>query len=579
MMYFLSGLPRSGSTLLASLLNQRPDTFASTTSNLCDVMSAAVKGWVDNPATKASGAQRAEFISVLSGILNNRYASHQETYIFDKSRSWPDPEILSTLLDMQDDSKIIATVRPIADCLASFVRIAKPDTVITETDVKNFCRHSPLAQGLFASYAILKAGYEKYPTQILFIEYDQLCCKFQEQMDRISDFLNMPSFKHDPLNVEPSGEIDEVWNIKGLHDVRPIIGKQKYSARIVLGDGQFEFYQGGEFWNDKPNPIRKVDALDLQLEASLKGDFKTSAQIIESLLRDRPECNRVAFNASWHFLHNRELQKGHRYLDKGRDEDVFGSKCDSGQPKWNGESGTVLLNLEGGLGDQIHGYRFAQDIECKGNKVVISCSPELAPIFAEKFISVQHQAAMGVYHDHWVPSMSAVRPLGYEYSDLDGSSYIQRTAQAIPGRVGVRWAGNPQFEHQQHRLFPPELMFDVVKGFNCVSLQRDEGADLKPNWMPQAEVSNWEATRKSVSECELVITSCTSIAHLAGAMGIEVWIILPILPYYLWALPGNKSPYYDSATLFRQEQYGDWSGPFKSIKEKLKCMHMLKMAA
>ena len=122
-------------------------------------------------------------------------------------------------------------------------------------------------------------------------------------------------------------------------------------------------------------------------------------------------------------------------------------------------------------------------------------------------------------------------------------------------------------------------MFDAVKGFNCVSLQRDEGADLKPNWMPQAEVSDWSATRKSISQCELVITSCTSVAHLAAAMGIETWIVVPVLPYYVWALPGNKSPYYDSATLFRQEQYGDWSGPFKSIKEKLKCMHMLKMAA
>jgi len=67
----------------------------------------------------------------------------------------------------------------------------------------------------------------------------------------------------------------------------------------------------------------------------------------------------------------------------------------------------------------------------------------------------------------------------------------------------------------------------------------------------------------------LVITSCTSIAHLAGAMGVETWVIVPILPYYLWALPTNTTPHYDSVTLFRQEKYGCWEAPFMKIKSEL----------
>ena len=123
-------------------------------------------------------------------------------------------------------------------------------------------------------------------------------------------------------------------------------------------------------------------------------------------------------------------------------------------------------------------------------------------------------------------------------------------------------------------------MFDAVKGYNCVSLQRDKDAELKPEWIEQAPLDDWQTTRKSISQCELVITSCTSIAHLSAAMGIKTWIVVPVLSYYLWALPGEVTPYYDSLTLFRQEKYGDWYAPFKSIKEKLKCyMHMLKMAA
>ena len=109
------------------------------------------------------------------------------------------------------------------------------------------------------------------------------------------------------------------------------------------------------------------------------------------------------------------------------------NKFDSMMPKWAGEKSTVLLNLEGGVGDQIHGYRYAWNIAAKARRVIVSCSSELAPLFAEDFPVVQHEAALGVYHDHWVPSMSAVRPLGYEYSDLDGSSYMQRTAQTYSG--------------------------------------------------------------------------------------------------------------------------------------------------
>ena len=54
-----------------------------------------------------------------------------------------------------------------------------------------------------------------------------------------------------------------------------------------------------------------------------------------------------------------------------------------------------------------------------------------------------------------------------------------------------------------------------------------------------------------------------------AALGVETWIIVPVLPYYMWALPGDSTPWYDSVTLFRQEEYGNWDAPFKKIQEKL----------
>ena len=570
-MIFLASLPRSGSTLLTSLLNQRPDVYASPTSNLCDTMAAVVLSWEGNPNTKASGGKEKDMIRILKSIYDARYDT--DKLVFDKSRGWPYPQVIETISQFQD-VKIVATVRPIADCLASFIKIIKPD------NVEIFCKSDEQAIHLFRSYKALKTGYEKYPEKFLFIEYDDLTCNPQAQLNRIAKFVGLDLFIHDFENVQDSNEIDEVWGIKNLHEVRRKVSKRRYSVKHLLGQGLWNFYQGGEFWNDKPAPVRDVDLLDLQLEASLRGNFKKAAQITEKLLVQRPNCNRVKFNAGWHKLHTGNLQAGHKLLEYGRLEDVFGNKdIESKQPIWNGEKGTVLLNMEGGLGDQIKSYRFAFDLQERGNRVVISCSSELASMFAEKFAVVQHEAACGVYHDYWLPSMSAIVPLELEYEDLKGTPYIERTADPIAGRVGVRWSGNPKFEHEQYRVFPSELIFNAVNGMECVSLQRDDGAELRPMWMPQANVDDWQTTRKSISECELVISSCTSVAHLAAAMGVETWIVVPILSYYVWALPGDVSPYYNSVTLFRQEKYGSWKKTFIQIKEKLQCMHTLKKMA
>jgi len=314
-----------------------------------------------------------------------------------------------------------------------------------------------------------------------------------------------------------------------------------------------------------------LELLDKQLEYGLQGNFKEGWRLSEELIENFPKNNRVLFNRGWYLLRQGKLLEGHKLLDYGRYEKVFGNGyIQTPQPIWRKEAGTVLLNLEGGFGDQIKSYRYAYDIENLGNKVVVACSPELVEIFSKKFITVTHNVVSGVYHDYWLPSMSAVIPLEYEYKDLKGEPYISRTADTIPGRIGIRWNGNPKFEHEQYRLFPSNLMFDAVKKYDCVSLQRDEGEEARPKWMKKVDLSTWISTQREISKCELIITSCTSVAHLAGAMGIETWVIVPVLSYYLWALPGKKSPYYDSVTLYRQKKYRDWTSPFKSIKQDLK---------
>ena len=310
--------------------------------------------------------------------------------------------------------------------------------------------------------------------------------------------------------------------------------------------------------------------LDLQLAAGVRGDFEEGWRIAQLLPQDNP---RAMFNRGWYLLQQGKLLEGHKLLDAGRGINVFGNRhIGSNQPIWDGKSkGTVLLNLEGGLGDQICGVRFAKDVANVCSNVVVSCSKEIASLFVNvEGVSavVQHEACLGVYHDYWLPSMSAIVALGYEYEDLRGNSYID-LPYARGNKVGIRWNGSPTFEHEQHRLFPAEFMFDAVRDLDCVSLQRDEGSELTPEWMLKVPLDTWDDTVKAIASCSLIVTSCTSIAHLAAAMGVPTWIIIPILPYYLWATPGEKSAYYNSVTLFRQTVYGDWEVPFNEIKNRL----------
>ena len=322
-----------------------------------------------------------------------------------------------------------------------------------------------------------------------------------------------------------------------------------------------------------------IDKLDLQLEAGIHGDFVTGQKLCDELEQERPNCNRSAFNRGWYEMMKGNLFLGHQLLDCGRPENVFGNlhtMSQSGQPEWHGQKGaTVMMRMEGGLGDQIYAIRFAKDIADKGNRVVIDGGANLVDLMIDvEGVSAicQHEAAMGVFHDYWVPSMSVQVPLKLEFADVSGASYIRRIGKS-EGKIGVRWSGNPMFEHEQHRMFPSEFMFDMLEGQDCISLQKydkdTENNVPAPDWMEAPTLDTWRQTREQISRCDLVITSCTSVAHLAGAMGVETWIVVPVLPYYLWALPGNKTPHYDSVTLFRQEEYGNWEAPFKHMAKQL----------
>ena len=220
--------------------------------------------------------------------------------------------------------------------------------------------------------------------------------------------------------------------------------------------------------------------------------------------------------------------------------------------------------------------RYARDLVARGNKVVVCCSGALVGLFNKiEGVSavVQHGAEYGVYHDFWCFAMVAPYYLGYEMADLRGDAYIDKPSviKGYKKRIGLRWQGNSKFEDDHNKKFPYQMLFDAVRGtdYEFISLQRDEGADACPTWVKQVPLGTWEDTKNAVASCDLVISSCTSVSHLASAMGVETWVVIPVMGYYLYALDGDKCPYYDTMKLLRQEVFGEWDAPFNKIKERL----------
>jgi hypothetical protein len=173
--------------------------------------------------------------------------------------------------------------------------------------------------------------------------------------------------------------------------------------------------------------------------------------------------------------------------------------------------------------------------------------------------------------------MSAAHILGYDTHNFPGKSYLTAEPKKLYAKsdtlkVGIRWAGNPKFEHEQHRKFDPQPLFDLnnIKGVTLYSLQRDEDlVDGLPFADLRDQMKTFEDTASIIQGLDLVITSCTSIAHLSAALGKETWIITPIMPYYAWAEIKETSVWYDSVRLFRQDQYGEWDTPLNNIHNEL----------
>lgn len=253
----ITGLPRSGSTLLANILNQNPKFHASETSALPRILINVKSGWENIPENVASNNLKQK-VSVLKNIPHAYYAHIDKEVIFDKNRVWSsEPELLKFALG--EDTKIFVCVRTLTDVLASFEKLFRSNNSIWDiADKKNFdlstiekrcdlwaSDKGPVGSSLLALNELLIRS----PKNVVLIDFDSLVQETESVLDDIYKELGEERYPHDLENIEQTTvEDDRFHGILGLHKIKNKIEIPTSNSRLILGDSLFKKYSGGELW-------------------------------------------------------------------------------------------------------------------------------------------------------------------------------------------------------------------------------------------------------------------------------------------------------------------------------------------
>jgi len=259
--YFMSGLPRCGSTLLTALLNQNPSIHASTNSPVLDTIHYSEEYLLYNSEQYKAHPKPQSAHKVLSSIAPNYYFDIKEPIIIDKSRGWVNQ--IQYITDYITDSpKIICPVRNIYDILTSFLYLIHKNSRVSFIDEglkrnnleitnDNRCDYMMSPQGIVGmSYHALSEAYRKgHQDKILLVDYDDLVRSPQQELNRIYDFLGEERYTHSFENVNAKfDENDDVYKLDNMHTVREKVEKIYHDSEKYLSNYILDKYKKMEFW-------------------------------------------------------------------------------------------------------------------------------------------------------------------------------------------------------------------------------------------------------------------------------------------------------------------------------------------
>jgi tetratricopeptide (TPR) repeat protein len=253
---------------------------------------------------------------------------------------------------------------------------------------------------------------------------------------------------------------------------------------------------------------------------------------------------------------------------------------------------TLLVYAEQGLGDTLQFARYIPRLADTGAQVIFRVQESLRPLLADQWPGVRVVGASEPVPEHqfWCPLLSLPREFSTRLGSVPSApSYLRAPEEkaavwrqvfsSAPGlKVGLVWSGNPRHQYDHNRSVPLDVMVGIAEGMpaHFFALQkelRSGDAGRLPGLVGMTDLSGrlagMDDTAAIVAGLDLLVTVDTSVAHLAGALGVRTWVLLQHAPDWRWLLRRADSPWYPSVRLFRQESLGDWGPVIRAVRSEL----------
>jgi Flp pilus assembly protein TadD len=367
---------------------------------------------------------------------------------------------------------------------------------------------------------------------------------------------------------------------------------------------------------DRPHSAEAIDNLGMTL--ARQGRWDEAMLCYEQALRLHPDLPEARRNRAYAWLVRGDFERGwpeHEWRLKCRNH----VGLTANRPRWTGEDlagRTILLHAEQGFGDTLQFIRFVPPVKARGGRVVVWCPNPLIRLVArcpgvDQVLDTSTPIPDFQLH---APLMSLPALLGTRMDNLPNDvPYLSADSQAIERwrpiverciaredrdetaqgsrsrpviKIGIAWQGNSLNRVDRWRSIPLRYFAHLaeVPGVRLISLQKGEGteqlAELAGQF-PVAELHDASTadgqdrrdfldTAAVIRHLDLVVTLESAVAHLAGSLGVKVWVALAAVADWRWMIDRDDSPWYPTMTLFRQSTPGDWDDVFRRMARGLK---------
>jgi sulfotransferase len=241
----MSGLPRSGSTVLASILNQNPSVYVTPTSPMLNVAVKMQESWREDPTVKANYFEE-QARNLTKAILPAFWQHRSEPIIIDKGRGWAKNMPTVNAL-FGEKIKVVVVERDLPSIMASWLTIIRrqPNCYLDQEIIKKGFQptdENRMAEMWFNMVKDCMEGTQQIkkdvPDQIILVNYDDIVTDPRHEIERIEQFLDLPTYQYDFDNIQSDTTDDDMlaWGFEGLHTIRPKLEKTSKDPREVLGE-------------------------------------------------------------------------------------------------------------------------------------------------------------------------------------------------------------------------------------------------------------------------------------------------------------------------------------------------------